>query len=182
MGATVFKQPNGLLGRYSYVSDSFTNYNMTDEEYKIDSIERHLHHLNFDMQSKRFLGDYKEVVKDAREHINGLKECLQEMKNDGDDEEDIKSYEKDIKEQEKDVDDYIKLAESKDTIDENINKYYKEVYGLIERLCCSYTDEWIKKKYDIFEHEDDLKMITQKVKELNELFDAYGRLSKQNDK
>ena len=32
MGAVVFKQPNGLYGRYSYTSDSFESYNMTEEE------------------------------------------------------------------------------------------------------------------------------------------------------
>ena len=31
MGATVFKQPNGLYGRYSYVCDDFTDVNMTKD-------------------------------------------------------------------------------------------------------------------------------------------------------
>lgn len=33
MGAFVTRQPNGLLCRFSSVTDCPTNYNMTDEEY-----------------------------------------------------------------------------------------------------------------------------------------------------
>jgi len=32
MGAFIFKQPNGLYGRYSSVVDEITDYNMTEEE------------------------------------------------------------------------------------------------------------------------------------------------------
>ena len=33
MGAYIFRQPNGLLGRFSTIVDCPTHYNMTDEDY-----------------------------------------------------------------------------------------------------------------------------------------------------
>lgn len=33
MSASVIRQPNGKLCRYSYIVDDITDYNMTDEEY-----------------------------------------------------------------------------------------------------------------------------------------------------
>ena len=84
MGAVIFKQPNGLYGRYSYVSDGFTAINMTKEEYKILNIDNSLR--DSDDTLKRYLGDYNKVIKDARgtlhlKKIKTLKSCLKNMKN-----------------------------------------------------------------------------------------------------
>ena len=33
MGSFIFRQPNGKIGRYTTITDSITNYNMTEEDY-----------------------------------------------------------------------------------------------------------------------------------------------------
>lgn len=178
MGSVVFKQPNGLYGRYSYTSDSFESYNMTEEEVKISTLERDLHRLNFDMKGYHYWGDYNEVLKDANEVIECMKEGAKEMEADGESKEYIDEYLKDVKKQKKENDAYIKVMNSNENINEDENEYFRALYGMFERLYCLYDDEWKLKKYYIFNHPEDLKMITEKVKELNKTFDTCVNLSK----
>ena len=178
MGSAIFKQPNGLLGTYSYVSDGFSRYNMTKEESIISDIETTiLRELN-NLERKNYYTNYNSVIKDARNYI---KECIRNTKDDKDlteeeREEDIERYKEKSEENEK----LIKMMETTDSIVYEEQEYYKTVYELIIRLCCFYDKNWEPKNYQITDekHREDMLMIISKLKETTELFDAYANLSK----
>ncbi len=147
MGATIFKQPNGLIGRYSYVCDGFTEYNMTPEEYAISKIDSTFRTAEDTI--KHHLGDYKEVLKDAKQSADIEKDELCDL---------VKSMETN----------YENDEEAKTYAD-----YYKELFDVISNLAIFYTYErWDveRKKYIITDNLDDMKKMTEKLKEVNSLY------------
>ena len=76
MGATVFKQPNGLYGRYSYVCDDFTDVNMTKEEYIVTRLDHDLRDSEDTLNNH--LGKYENVLKDAQAHVDLYNEYIKD--------------------------------------------------------------------------------------------------------
>lgn len=149
MGAAVFKQPNGLYGRYSYVSDGYTHYNMTKEEWFIEAMVKKLRNEEYDFNHDLNFTDYNEVKNDAL----GVRH---------------------MKKQNAEV--IIKMEE--EYVPNPKDEFYKQLCDLMENLANEYKENYEKKDYILLDHEDDLKMITQRLKDTNELFDAYKNLSK----
>lgn len=173
MGAAIFKQPNGLYGRYSYTSDGFTNYNMTKEEYIVScAVANKINSEEWDFKHNQHFTDYEQVKKDAIEYCESFDEQMKDASK-----KEKEELRKEKEEELKDRNELISIMEKKC---ENISEheYWKQVYELLQRLVMFYDNDWNRKDYIIVEHEEDMKMITQKVKEINESFDAYKNLSK----
>jgi len=182
MGAIVFKQPNGLYGRYSTVVDDFTHYNMTEEEYKIVNIEKSIRDSE-DTLKNYTRTKYEEVLKD-HEGILKLQESYQHEKGLT-----KKEREKEKQEHEKNVQEFEELKramESNDSIDELSQEYFKTVYELVDNLCCFYDKDWNKKKYQILNNPKDMKDLIPRLKLINEMFKLYentqSRRNKKNTK
>lgn len=175
MGATVFKQPNGLYGRYSYVSDGFTNVNMSEEEYIISRLENAITDAKDTL--KKHLGKYDEVISDAEEHIQVFNEYI----SDAEDKEEKEELIQEKKELENQLKEYKSEMENPPSeIQDNYNSFFKEILQLIENLCVDYIiDGWhyIRKDYVPTEYPTtDLIEFTNKIKEINSL---YKKLKKQ---
>lgn len=173
MGAAIFKQPNGLYGRYSYTSDGFTNYNMTKEEYIVScAVANKINSEEWDFKHNQHFTDYEQVKEDAIEYCESFDEQMK-----GASKKEKEELRKEKEEELKDRNELISIMEKKC---ENISEheYWKQVYELLQRLVMFYDNDWNRKDYIIVEHEEDMKMITQKIKEINESFDAYKNLSK----
>ena len=83
MGNAVFKQPNGLYGRYSYVSDNFTNYNMTKEEYIVScAVANAISREEWDFNHNQNFTDYKQVKKDALDYVKCFDEWIKDAEDD----------------------------------------------------------------------------------------------------
>lgn len=177
MGAAIFKQPNGLYGRYSYVSDGFTNYNMTKEEYIVScAVADKINSEEWDFKHNQHFTDYEQVKKDAIEYCEAFDEWMKDA--------DKKEKEKLKKEKEQELKERNEIISKMETEYENTSEYeyWKQLYGLLQRLAMFYDSEWKLKDYIIVEHEDDMKMITQRLKDTNELFDAYKNVAKKSKK
>jgi hypothetical protein len=173
MGAAIFKQPNGLYGRYSYTSDDFTNYNMTKEEYIVScAVADKINTEEWDFKHNQHFTDYERVKEDAIEYCDTFDEWIKDASK-----KEKEELRKEKEEELKNRNELISIMEKKC---ENISEheYWKQVYELLQRLVMFYDNDWNRKDYIIVEHEEDMKMITQKVKEINESFDAYKNLSK----
>lgn len=169
MGASIFKQPNGLYGRYSYVSDDFTNINMTEEEYIISRLENSINDSKDTL--KKYLAKYEEIISDAEEHVNAWEEYI----SDAEDEKEKNELIKEKKEMEEELEAYKNAMNNPpDTVQENYNSFYKELLTLIENLCVNYNIEgwkYIKKDYLPIEYPTtDLIEFTNKIKEINSLY------------
>jgi len=169
MGAIVFKQPNGLYGRYSTTVDDFTSYNMTEEEYKIVNIEKSIRDSE-DTLKNHTRTKYEEVLKERKDILKFRKE-LQYDKDltEEEREEEKREYEESVKEFEK----LRKDMESNDSIDELSQEYFKTVYELVDNLCCFYDKDWKKKKYQILDNPKDMKDLIPRLKLINEMFRLY---------
>ena len=88
MGSVIFKQPNGLYGRYSSVVDEVTNYNMTEEEVIELFAEMAKESAKWELQS---LNSNKATMKDGSikcqgdlmydrvcEKMDGMYECYED--------------------------------------------------------------------------------------------------------
>ena len=169
MGASIFKQPNGLYGRYSYVSDGFTDINMTEEEYIISRLENSINDSKDTL--KKHLAKYKEIISDAEEHVNVWEEYI----SDAEDEKEKNELIKEKKEMEEELEFYKNAMNNPpDKEQENYNSFYKEILTLIENLCVNYNIEgwnYIKKDYLPIEYPiTDLIEFTNKIKEINSLY------------
>ena len=172
MGAIVFKQPNGLYGRYSTVVDDFTHYNMTEEEYKIVNIEKSIRDSE-DTLKNYTRTKYEDVLKD-HEGILKLQKSYQHEKGltKEEREREKQNYEKQVRE----FEELKKVMESKDSIDELSQEYFKTVYELVDNLCCFYDKDWNKKKYQILDNPKDMKDLIPRLKLINEMFRLYGNI------
>lgn len=176
MGAVIFKQPNGLHGRYSYTSDGFTNINMTKEEYIISKLEWLIKdcEYTFDKESN----SYEYVKEDAIKYLDIFDEWIKETRSKKE-----KERLREEKEKEKSIrENLIKKMETEPVIDTILQEYYKEFSDLIKNLSFRYKDYFYskKKKYFIENHSEDVKEITKKLKEINKLYKSYGKKRKQN--
>jgi len=166
MGACIFKQPNGLYGRYSYTCDDFTAMNMTEEEYKVLCLDNSLR--NSEDTLKHHLQDYNYVINDAKEYVEQFKDTK------GLDEEDIEFYNEEYARY------YPRLKEYMEEMETPYNNkikedYYKTVLGVVERLSSFYTEDWKKKDYLITSHPLDMEEITKKLQEVIDLFDDFEK-------
>lgn len=184
MGASIFKQPNGLYGRYSYVSDGFTDANMSKEEYIISRLE----HAITDAKDtlKKHLGDYNEIISDAEEHVKVWDEYISEAE----DEEEKKDLIKEKKEMEEELEFYKNTMNNPpDKEQKNYNSFYKELLILIENLCIDYNIvngwDYVRKDYVPSDYpNEDLTEFTKKIKEINSLYNTLKekRVNEQNNK
>lgn len=144
MGNALFKQPNGRYGRYSYTCDDFTDYNMTKEEWFIKAMVGKLNSEKWDFKHNQHFTDYKSVLKDAKAMHTKLN--LQQLS-----------------------------TKMKENCEESYeDEFYKQLYLLFDSLVNTYDiDSLETKDYNIIEHENELKTITQKLKEINELFKTF---------
>lgn len=172
MGAVIFKQPNGLYGRYSYVSDGFTAINMTEEEYKVLNVDNSLRDSDYTL--KRYLGDYNKVIKDARETLHSWLKNSKE-----DDFDSSEEYEEFIKERNEELTVLENtISKMEKPYSNNIEKeYYKSLLELVENLTSYYDKDWKLKDYVVIHHPEDMKIMTEKIKDLNKTF---KNLSKNN--
>ena len=170
MGATVFKQPNGLYGRYSYVSDGFTNVNMSKEEYIISKLEHAITEAKDSILNKN-LGNYKRIIADAEKHVKDWDEYISEAE----DEEEKNDLIKEKKEMEEEFNSFKEAMNNPpDEDQEKYNSFYKELLTLIENLCIDYNiEDWnyIRKDYVPSDYpNEDLVKFTKKIKEINSLY------------
>ena len=166
MGACIFKQPNGLYGRYSFTCDNFTAMNMTKEEYQVLCLDNSLR--DSEDTFKRHLQDYDYVIKEAKEHVESFKDT------EGLDEEDKEWYEEEYERRVSELQEDMKSMES--PYQNKIKKdYYKAVLGVVERLSSFYTKDWEKKDYIITSHPLDMGIITAKLKEVINVFDDLAK-------
>lgn len=178
MGASIFKQPNGLLGRYSYVSDGFTNLNMSEEEYIISRFENSIQDSKDNL--KRCIRLYKDIIKDAESHIALWDEYIKEAES----EEERKNYIDEKKNMEEELQKYKETMNNPSSKEQNsYNEFFKEMLQMIDNLCIYYnTEDWnyIKKDYLPIEYPfTDLVEFTRKIKEINEL---YNKLKESHKK
>ena len=78
MGAFIFKQPNGLYGRFSTVVDCITHYNMTEEEYlelKVEDAREEVRRI-----FKYYLKPYNMIDEYFRPTDNMSREEFEEIK------------------------------------------------------------------------------------------------------
>lgn len=176
MGNAVFKQPNGLYGRYSYVSDNFTNYNMTKEEYIVScAVANAISREEWDFNHNQNFTDYKQVKKDALDYVKFFDEWIKDAE---DDEE--KNKLKEDKEKELTVRTELISIMEKNSPSSYEDEYWKQLYELLNRLALFYDEEGYRKDYIIVQHEEDMRIITQRLKEINETFDAYKNLTQKS--
>ena len=169
MGASIFKQPNGLLGRYSYVSDGFTNLNMSEEEYIISRFENSIQDSKDTL--KKWIRPYKDIIKDAEDHIAVWDEYIKEAES----EEERKKYIEEKKNMEEDLQKLKETMNNPPSEEQNsYNEFFKEMLQMIDNLCIYYNiEDWkyIKKDYLPVEYPfTDLVEFTKKIKEINELY------------
>lgn len=72
MGSFIARQPNGLLCRFSYVTDYITNYNMTEDEY-------------IEMCAERARLEAKDIIQNYLHNFSEVVENLEMWKNADDD-------------------------------------------------------------------------------------------------
>ena len=178
MGNAIFKQPNGLYGRYSYTSDNFTNYNMTKEEYIVScAVANAISREEWDFNHNQNFTDYKQVKKDALDYVKFFDEWIKDAENDKEKNKLKEDKEKEFKERTS----LISIME-KDCSSSYDHEFWKQLYGVINRLALFYDEEGYRKDYIIVQHEEDMRMITQRLKEINETFDAYKNLTQKSVK
>ena len=180
MGASIFKQPNGLLGRYSYVSDGFTNINMSEEEYIISRFENSIQDSKDTL--KKWIRPYADIIKDAEEHIAVWDEYIKEAES----EEERKKYIEDKQKMEEDLQEFKEAMNNPPSKEQDsYNEFFKEMLQMIDNLCIYYnTEDWkyIKKDYLPVEYPfTDLVEFTQKIKEINELYNKLKESHKKNE-
>lgn len=180
MGASIFKQPNGLLGRYSYVSDGFTNINMSEEEYIISRFENSIQDSKDTL--KKWIRPYEDIIKDAEEHIAVWDEYIKEAES----EEERKKYIEDKQKMEEDLQEFKEAMNNPPSKEQDsYNEFFKEMLQMIDNLCIYYnTEDWkyIKKDYLPVEYPfTDLVEFTQKIKEINELYNKLKESHKKNE-
>ena len=85
MGAYIFRQPNGLLGRYSTVADGITHYDMTEEDYvevaaqiAADQARWEARRL-LEVGPIRSIDDVKEDFWPTNQSVEDFERCLSEM-------------------------------------------------------------------------------------------------------
>lgn len=171
MGAVIFKQPNGLYGRYSYTSDGFTHINMTKEEYCILKLEDHIRESKRTIE--RNLYDYNTVKKDALKYVNYFDEWIKES-DDEKEQEELKAEKEKEKEERLNI---ISSMENEIKINKKERDFYKELLKLIENLTFYYKDSLYgeRKKYLITENPKDMVEMTKKLKELNTLYKEWQK-------
>ena len=170
MGATIFKQPNGLYGRYSYVCDDFTDVNMTREEYIVSTLNRHISDCEDTLD--RHLGKYETVIADAEAHVALYDEYIKEAETD----KKKKEYYKKKKEKQEDLMMLVKYMNDTPPADTlaKYDAFYKEALQMINNLfvdydVIDYRSE--RKKYVVHDYPDDLVKLTEKLKEVNQLYE-----------
>ena len=62
MGAFIFRQPNGLLGRFSTITDCPTHYNMTDSEYIEMCAQQAREEAIRNLSNKSFIKPYRTCI------------------------------------------------------------------------------------------------------------------------
>ena len=160
MGSFIFKQPNGLYARWSSIVDNITDFNMTEEEYKILKIEDSI--KSSDETLKKYVHNYEEVTQKIEDYI----EYLKSLEDDEKDKEDCDKMEKDYKE-------LLELMNKVIPSNDIEQDFYKTSFNLIEKLCCCYDYDWEEKKYSIQNHPEHMKEILPKLKEILNIIEKY---------
>ena len=80
--AYIARQPNGLLCRFSYIVDTVTHINMTEEDYIELCAELARQEARRNLQSKHFVEPFSRILKDVR--LDNMsrsewKDCLEKM-------------------------------------------------------------------------------------------------------
>lgn len=170
MGASIFKQPNGLLGRYSYVCDDFTDYNMTEEEYIVNNIRKSVEDSRDTIN--RYQGDYEKIIADAKAYEDCFDEWIKEP---GTTKKEKEKYLKDKEKRHQRTEAYIEVMNSDPSVDDKKwHTFCHELYNVLENFYIYYdTKDWKyeKKPYFVPEHIDDIMLFTEKLKELNTFFE-----------
>lgn len=173
MGAWIFKQPNGLYGRYSTVSDDFTAINMTKEEYQVLNLDNSLR--DSEETFKRYVENYEYTIKEAKEHVESFKNT------EGLNEEDIKWYKEEYEKRSSELNEGMSLMES--PYENKIKKeYYKTILGIVKRLTSYYTKDWEEKDYVIVDYPEEMKEITKKLQEAIDIFDKFEKTHTESKK
>lgn len=169
MGAVVFKQPNGLLGRYSHISDGITHFNMTPEEYIVSCIDRSMRESKEVLE--RYLGSYEDVISAIKKQIKSYDDLIK----DAEDEEARMELVGDKAIEEESLATF--KADAENEPDENTVFYHefcKEMCDVLENLCVpyDYVGKWdIKEKdYQFTNNPEHVKKLTEKLKEINKLY------------
>jgi hypothetical protein len=170
MGATVFKQPNGLYGRYSYVCDDFTDVNMTKEEYIVTRLDHDLRDSEDTLNNH--LGKYENVLKDAQAHVDLYDEYIKEAETKKDKQKFVQKK-KDKQEHLDMMNKYMNDTPPADTL-AKYDEFYKESLKMLNNLFVESTvEDWKyeRKKYVPNDYPDDLAILTEKIKEINQLYE-----------
>lgn len=78
MGAFIAKQPNGLYCRFSYVADTITHYNMTEEDY-IKLCQDRLGEKYGEKEAKDVLENYLHPFNDVLKHFLPNNESVEDF-------------------------------------------------------------------------------------------------------
>lgn len=172
MGAFIFKQPNGLYGRWSSVVDDFTAVNMTEAEYKISNIDRCIRDSEDTLKHRLY--DFDKAVEETNDMLACYKSAIQY----GETEMERTEAEKHYKRMKESYENDLALMREKVPSNDVETKYYNTLCELIEHLCCAYDKNWNKKRYTILEHPEHMEMILPKLQEIVKMVKSYGKGNK----
>ena len=167
MGAFIFKQPNGLYGRWSSVVDAFTALNMTKEGYQVLSIEDCIRNAKHTLEND--LQPYENAVFNAHNMIRHYKWRIDDAEND----EERKEYEEEYESQKKEYEFDLERTTDTNVPDPVEDEYYKTTIELIDLLCCRFTDDWENRDYTILNHPEHMAKILPKLKEIIKEIKSY---------
>lgn len=147
---------------------------MTKEEYIVSYVVANAISIEeWDFNHNQNYTDYEEIKKEALDYVKYFDDWIK----DAEDDEEKKKLEEDKEKEFKERTSLISIME-KDSPSSYEHEYWKQLYELLNRLTLFYDEEGYRKDYVIVQHEDDMRIITQRLKEINETFDAYKNLAK----
>lgn len=172
----IFKQPNGLYGRWSYNSDDFADIGITKEQYCVGRIQQS---VIASIDEMKRVESYERGIQEAEEYIEELESQLMDNA-DQYDEEDLNDMKEEIKERKANLYNVKLEAEKEPSELHHIQKeYYGELYKLIDNLCVSFDMEKYEnreceyKEYLISKNPEHMREMAVYLKNINEKYESF---------